>query len=154
PCFCYPEDALVVTDVVHGFGISGQEACVGRNARCAENTPARIRNRIDEKQAPVFAKRPGRKNDQELEKFALRKDGGRRTVYSPKRSIPTDFHNRHQAKQNHSRSSLESRLGRGEKWPQQIQTGLSTPAFSLKRRWMSADGLSAIWRSSLVFLSR
>src|SRR5579864_1261574 len=93
----YHKPAILRTlwKMAHGHRLRRQKARYGGDGRSAENEVTHLRYRIDEEQDQISKKCTRCKINPKLEKFALRKNGGRRTINKTKRSVPADLQHRY-----------------------------------------------------------
>jgi hypothetical protein len=100
----------------YGNRVSGQDACSRRDGSSTGNSIAVGSYQFAQRQVGFPSGRAGRTITKKLEKPALRKDGGGRTINTNKQAVSAYFYDRYgkQAQQNDSSQSLEPRLTRGE----------------------------------------
>jgi hypothetical protein len=95
--------------MLHGHRVSGQVTGTRGDGTCGRNTFANIGNQFITTQIACDSASARRTDFKKLEEFTLRKDGGRRTVYSDQQAVSIDIYTQHrsQAQQDDGYKSLE-----------------------------------------------
>src|SRR5882762_694551 len=102
--------------MLYGNRVSGQYTCARGDGPSSGNSFAFTGYQFAQGQVGFYTGCTRRALIEKLEEFALRKDGGRRTIHTNKQAVSSDFHHRHgeQAEQDDGSQSVESRLARGK----------------------------------------